>query len=136
MARRGAPRRPRNPPSSRSRMALSQRAIANRIATRNRVLALASRPVVSGRAYRPEPFNIRHGRIGVPDAPPRTKVRRRVDRFVREAIPFRLAFLQPKRVWICVRRKMRRQVLFAQNLTGKGGRQRRRRRNELSNVRC
>lgn len=51
------------------------------------------------------------------------------------SLPFRLAFREPKRVWICVRRKMRREALFALRRTGKGSRSRRRRR-DFSDMRC
>lgn len=45
------------------------------------------------------------------------------------------SFEDPRRVMICVRRKSRREVLFAIRKTGKGARSRKRR-NEWSNVRC
>ena len=46
------------------------------------------------------------------------------------------SFEAPRSVVICVRRKQRREVLFATRKTGKGGRARRHRRNYYSNVRC
>lgn len=45
-------------------------------------------------------------------------------------------FSVPKNVAICVRRKQRREVLFALKRTGKGARVRRRRRNYYSDVSC
>lgn len=45
------------------------------------------------------------------------------------------SFQDPRRVMICVRRKSRREVLFAIRKTGKGARSRKRR-NEWSNVKC
>lgn len=53
-------------------------------------------------------------------------------RVVRERHMFRV----PPRVAICVRRKDRREVLFAKKLTGKGGASRIRRWNEHSGVHC
>lgn len=47
--------------------------------------------------------------------------------------PSRLLFDQPKRVVLCVRRKVRREVILA---GGYGGRQRRGKRNQFSKVRC
>lgn len=52
------------------------------------------------------------------------------------SVPFRLSFRDGSKVAICVRRKQRREVLFADLRTGKGSRVRRRRRNEYSDVRC
>lgn len=45
-------------------------------------------------------------------------------------------FNKPVSVAICVRRKQRREVLFALKRTGKGSRRRRRRRNYYSEVSC
>lgn len=53
------------------------------------------------------------------------------------ALPHTVGFAEPKRVAVCVRRKERKEVLFAKALTKKGGRGGgRRRRNEWSNVKC
>lgn len=50
-------------------------------------------------------------------------------------VPFGVGFVAPRRVVVCVRRKQRREVLFA--VGGAGSRKMRRpRRNEYSNVRC
>lgn len=58
-------------------------------------------------------------------------------RSTREAFPsLRLGFAVPDKVAACVRRKSRREVLFAIKGTGPGSRQKRRRRNELSNIQC
>lgn len=54
----------------------------------------------------------------------------------RSALPWRIGFAQPKGVAVCVRRKSRREVLFALNRTGAGARAYRRRRNEWSSVKC
>lgn len=48
----------------------------------------------------------------------------------------RWQFEHPRRVLVCVRRKERRQVMFALKRTGKGSRSRRRRRNYFSEVKC
>lgn len=45
-------------------------------------------------------------------------------------------FNAPQKVAVCVRRKTRREVLFALKRTGKGSRRRRRRRNYYSEVSC
>lgn len=47
-----------------------------------------------------------------------------------------VAFERPSAVLVCVRRKDRREVLFALKRRGKGSRSRRRRRNQWSNVSC
>lgn len=47
-----------------------------------------------------------------------------------------LGFPNPKRVLLCVRRKTRREVLFAKNLSRKGAGARRRHRNFYSEVKC
>lgn len=56
---------------------------------------------------------------------------------VRKTIPYRVQFLDPKRVLVCVRRKIRREVMFALGKGGKRGRERnRRRRDAYSGVSC
>lgn len=50
-------------------------------------------------------------------------------------VPKTVAFDDPKRVLVCIRRKTRKQVLFAKRKTGKGARARRRR-NYYSGVAC
>lgn len=50
-------------------------------------------------------------------------------------VPLILSFDYPKRVILCVRRKVRKEVLHALRKTGKGG-QKRPRRTPYSNVRC
>lgn len=47
-----------------------------------------------------------------------------------------LSFAVPQRVSICVRRKQRREVLFAVRRTGKGAKSIRRRRNQWSEIKC
>lgn len=61
---------------------------------------------------------------------------RRETRHNRFKVPHGLSFSVPRDVFICVRRKNRRSVLFAKRKTGKGARARVRRRNEYSDVRC
>lgn len=51
-------------------------------------------------------------------------------------VPHKVRFAVPKEVSLCVRRKQRRQVLFALNKRGKGSRARRRHRSEFSDVKC
>lgn len=51
-------------------------------------------------------------------------------------LPFRLAFRVPRDTFICVRRKQRREVLFARRRTGKGARASVRHRSDYSDVRC
>jgi len=48
----------------------------------------------------------------------------------------RVQFDAPKRVLICIRRKMRKEVLFAKAKTGKGARARRHRQSYFSEVKC
>lgn len=51
--------------------------------------------------------------------------------------PISVGFREPERVLICVRRKRRREVMFALNKTGKGkGRQKRPRYSEYSKISC
>lgn len=57
-------------------------------------------------------------------------------RHISSGLPAHIKFNVPKEVALCVRRKQRRQVLFALRRTGKGARKFYRRRNEWSNVRC
>lgn len=52
------------------------------------------------------------------------------------SLPFGTRFADPRRTVICVRRKERKEVLFALKRTGKGARARRRRRNFFSEVSC
>lgn len=52
------------------------------------------------------------------------------------ALPFNTRFAAPARTMICVRRKTRKEVLFATMKTGKGARSRSRRRNYFSEVSC
>lgn len=53
----------------------------------------------------------------------------------RSRVPFQLAFKAPKQTLVCIRRKTRKQVLFAKRKTGKGG-QRRARWSKWSSVKC
>jgi len=50
--------------------------------------------------------------------------------------PSRLAFKNPPIVVECIRRKVRRQVLFSRKLQGKGARRKQRRQTRYSDVRC
>lgn len=51
-------------------------------------------------------------------------------------VPTGISFNVPEEVSLCVRRKQRREVLFAKRRTGKGARARRRRRGPFSSVSC
>lgn len=51
-------------------------------------------------------------------------------------LPARVAFDAPKQVLICIRRKRRKEVLFAKRKTGKGARARRHRHNYFSEITC
>lgn len=51
-------------------------------------------------------------------------------------LPKRVQFDAPKQVLICIRRKRRKEVLFAKKKTGKGSRARRHRHNYFSEVIC
>lgn len=59
-----------------------------------------------------------------------------VMRSKRNVIPPRIKFAVPKEVSLCVRRKVRRSVLFAKRLSGKGSRARKRHRNAFSSISC
>lgn len=72
-----------------------------------------------------------NGAVSV-SGPSRTAVGNRRTR----SVPSTIAFAKPTGVAVCVRRKTRREVLFAKNRTGKGARAFRRRRNHWSDVRC
>jgi len=50
-------------------------------------------------------------------------------------VPYQIAFSAPAETLVCIRRKRRKQVLFAKRKTGKGG-QRRPRRSRWSDVKC
>lgn len=63
--------------------------------------------------------------------PVRSKVYKRS-----EALTSRMMFAVPKKVAKCVRRKERREVMFASKKSGKGARQRVRRRDYWSDVKC
>lgn len=51
------------------------------------------------------------------------------------SLPAQVAFSQPKQVSVCIRRKARREVIFAKKHAGKGARARRAR-NQWSDVKC
>lgn len=51
-------------------------------------------------------------------------------------VPSRVKFAVPREVAMCVRRKQRREILFAMRRTGKGSRAKRRRRTFYSNISC
>lgn len=48
----------------------------------------------------------------------------------------RLGFAVPEKVAVCVRRKTRKEVIFAKKVAGKGASARRRKRNPFSEIRC
>lgn len=50
--------------------------------------------------------------------------------------PISVGFAVPDRVAVCVRRKRRKEVIFALNKTGAGAKSKRRRKNAYSNVGC
>lgn len=68
-------------------------------------------------------------------SPKGVKSAKRLDKLLR-AFRERLSFQQPRGVLVCVRRKARREVLFAKRNTGRGSKSRVRRRNSFSHVRC
>lgn len=90
------------------------------------------------RRFRPDPFSL--------PLSPRKDQRRIVERVSRPVgkankvarfgRDYKLAFAVPRKVSLCVRRKQRREVMFAMRRTGKGARAVRRRRNQFSDVRC
>lgn len=121
-----------------TRMRTPQRTVRNRPLRSRRLRQVpfrrgrrASLTMDNYREYHPDPI-LRRESVRPDDA--RIVVAR--DRQPKKRLPWRLAFNIPGRVWTCVKRKVRREVLFAKNKTGKGARQTRRRRNRDSNVRC
>lgn len=71
-------------------------------------------------------------------APPAAK-NRPSRRIVASRHPFGrhvLKFNVPRNVYLCARRKIRKEVLHALRLTGKGSAQKKRRRNEYSDISC
>lgn len=52
------------------------------------------------------------------------------------SLPATVGFRSPKSVIICLKRKIRKEVIFAKKLTGKGSRKTNRRRNQWSDIRC
>lgn len=66
---------------------------------------------------------------------PRRSVQDRPGNSRAARLPHRLAFSQPAQVAVCVRRKARREVLFAKRKTGKG-RNATRRRTPWSDIKC
>lgn len=52
------------------------------------------------------------------------------------ALPFNVRFADPRKTLVCVRRKERREVIFAKNKMKRGAAARRRRRNWFSEVSC
>lgn len=53
----------------------------------------------------------------------------------RSRVPYQIAFTAPSETLVCVRRRRRKEVLFAKKKTGKGG-QRRPRRSKWSDYKC
>lgn len=51
-------------------------------------------------------------------------------------LPFGVRFEEPRKVLVCVRRKQRREVLFALKRTGRGAGKKRHKRSMYSDVRC
>lgn len=70
-----------------------------------------------------------------PARSPSSRSRTTLPDYLSGAFRERLAFALPKRVLVCVRRKQRREVLFAKKRTGRGSRSRKRF-NVYSQVRC
>ena len=58
------------------------------------------------------------------------------DKKTSPSLPHRVQFDAPKKVLICIRRKQRKEVLFAKRKTGKGARARRHRRSYFSEITC
>lgn len=100
------------------------------------------------RSYHPEninrpirSFNNANSRTSVWDIQPRAKnppSRKNALRLLSSlhgSVPVKIGFEKPDQTLVCVRRNMRREVLFASRKTGKSG-QRRPRWTELSNIKC
>lgn len=126
-------------------MRAQQRVYRNPIANRPRLLLLTLPPLrlppVRSR-YSPLQMIEDRRRWSPALRPPMRVVRRAAvparltERLYRgRALVGRPAFVDPRRVAVCVRRSQRREVLFATRNTGRGARAPRRR-NALSDVRC
>lgn len=101
---------------------------------------IPTRPLVSDRRlYHPDkpfeaPYSVRrkYRRI-VEDVRPKLARKSSGNAGVRRSV---LRFSVPRKVEMCVRRKRRREVLFALGRTGRGARRRHRRRNYYSSISC
>lgn len=103
--------------------------IASRPAAFNNILQLEDRRLYEPVDDYPRALFHRSARLVVGD-----NVNRK--RASRALVPSRVKFNVPQEVALCVRRKQRREVLFAKRRTGKGSRARRRRRTYWSNISC
>lgn len=102
---------------------------ANEVAVRSNVLALEDRRLWAPLEETPRGLFHRSSRLVVTPYPNVNKSRAAV------SPPAGVSFAVPREVAVCVRRKQRREVLFAKRRTGKGARARRRR-NAWSDISC
>lgn len=126
--------------SKRSRRRSQER---KRAVQRDTFLRIA--PVRAERYYSPSVLALEDRRFFAPvDTYPRAQFHRsarivaspNVNKDRANVVPSRIKFAVPPEVSLCVRRKMRRSVLFAKRLRGKGSRARKRHRNVFSSISC
>lgn len=87
---------------------------------------------VHGRAIRP----LRPKAVVVRAAGGKPVKARKSIRNILNTVPHRLQFAQPMKTVVCLRRKMRQEVLHALGKTGRGARRRKPRRNWMSSISC
>lgn len=101
------------------------------------VVRISARPVdlreiEDRRTYSPQPFRAAKVFSGAVHQP---VVVKKTTKF-KPQLPFGLTFNAPKDTLICVRRKIRKEVLFAKNKTGAGKRRRKPHKNFYSKIGC
>lgn len=110
--------------------------IAPERAVRNPILMLEDRRRFEPVDDYPRALFHRSARLVVSPNVNKSKSRAAGRSILSSGLPAHIKFNVPREVALCVRRKQRREVLFAKRRTGKGARAVRRRRNFWSNVRC
>ncbi len=118
-----------------NRMIVPQRE-ALRFTTRRRVLRPVKLFAAPLRLYEDRRVFHPRGRQRAAFSEPRLAARVVVSPVRSRRLPAALSFTDPRRVVVCVRRRIRRQVLFANGTGGARGRKRQPRRNEFSSIRC
>lgn len=116
-----------------SRMRVTQRD-ARRIARRPRLLRRVRYPQYYEDRRRFEPLTVARRPSAVVESAARVDVAHSTK--MRRTLTPRLGFVDPRRVFVCMRRSIRREVLFASGAGGRPGRKKQYRRGPYSDVRC